>query len=47
MVGLNKYEDKKKREIRRKFHKEKDFRYPKRKKNYIEEEDIEEFDTRG
>jgi len=45
MVGLNKYEDKQKREIRRKFHKEKDFRYPKRKKNYIEEEDIEDYDA--
>ena len=42
MTGLNKYEDKQKREIRRKFHKEKDFRYPKRKKNYIEEDDYDE-----
>lgn len=39
MTGLNKYDDKKKREIRRKFHKEKDFRFPKRNRNRIEEED--------
>lgn len=50
MTGLNKYDDKKKREIRRKFHKEKDFRsgkatasraglYPKRNKDRIEDED--------
>ena len=47
MSGLNKYDDKQKREMRRKLHKEKDFRFPKRNKNVIEEEDIEEFDTRG
>ena len=49
MTGLNKYDDKKKREIRRKLHKEKDFRsgsatasrsglFPKRKKNYLEDD---------
>lgn len=45
MTGLNKYEEKQKREMRRKFHKEKDFRFPKRKKNFIEEDDCEEFDA--
>jgi len=39
MSGLNKYEEKQKREIRRKFHKEKDFRFPKRSKNVIEEDE--------
>lgn len=38
MSGLNKYDEKQKREMRRKFHKEKDFRFPKRKKNQIEED---------
>lgn len=45
MVGLNKYDEKQKREMRRKFHKEKDFRYPKRKKNVIEGEDTDDTES--
>lgn len=33
MVGLNKYDDKHKREMRRKFKKERDFRRPKNQKD--------------
>jgi len=42
MSGLNKYDDKQKREMRRKLHKEKDFRFPKRSKNVIEEDEDDE-----
>jgi hypothetical protein len=41
MSGLNKYEDKRKREVRRKFHEEKDLRFPKRKTNDIEDEEYD------